>query len=95
MHAATSRPCSIRPRSRSSERRTTRTRSAAGHSSTCRRFGYRGEGLSDQPQAQPRRRATSLSLASRISRGPEVAIIAVPGDAALAAVDECAEHGVK
>ena len=60
-----------------------------------RRFGFRGQVFPinpNRPEIQGHRSFPSLDA---VPTAPDVAIIAVPGEAAVAAVDQCAAAGVK
>lgn len=60
-----------------------------------RRFGFRGQVFPinpNRPEIQGHRSFPSLDA---LPTAPDVAIIAVPGEAAVAAVDQCAVAGVK
>lgn len=60
-----------------------------------RRFGFRGQVFPinpNRPEIQGHRSFPSLDA---LPTAPDVAIIAVPGEAAVAAVDQCAAAGVK
>jgi acetate---CoA ligase (ADP-forming) len=59
------------------------------------RFGYRGKVYPINPKRTETLGYKTYPSLKDLPESPEVAIVAVPGDAALAAVDECAEHGVK
>ena len=59
------------------------------------RFGYRGKVYPINPKRTETLGYRTYPSLKDLPESPEVAIVAVPGDAALAAVDECAEHGVK
>jgi acetate---CoA ligase (ADP-forming) len=59
------------------------------------RFGYRGKVYPINPKRTETLGYKTYPSIKDLPESPEVAIVAVPGDAALAAVDECAEHGVK
>jgi acetate---CoA ligase (ADP-forming) len=59
------------------------------------RFGYRGKVYPINPKRIETLGYKTYPSIKDLPESPEVAIVAVPGDAALAAVDECAEHGVK
>jgi acetate---CoA ligase (ADP-forming) len=59
------------------------------------RFGYRGKVYPINPKRTETLGYKTYPSLKDLPGSPEVAIVAVPGDAALAAVDECAEHGVK
>jgi acyl-CoA synthetase (NDP forming) len=59
------------------------------------RFGYRGKVYPINPKRTETLGYKTYPALKDLPESPEVAIVAVPGDAALAAVDECAEHGVK
>jgi acyl-CoA synthetase (NDP forming) len=59
------------------------------------RFGYRGKVYPINPKRTETLGYKTYPSIKDLPESPEVAIVAVPGDAALAAVDECAERGVK
>src|SRR3954451_10445810 len=59
------------------------------------RFGYRGKVYPINPKRTETLGYKTYPSIKDLPESPEVTIVAVPGDAALAAVDECAERGVK
>jgi acyl-CoA synthetase (NDP forming) len=59
------------------------------------RFGYRGTVYPINPKRTETLGYKTYPALKDLPETPEVAIVAVPGDAALAAVDECADRGVK
>ncbi len=59
------------------------------------RFGFRGAVFPINPNRREIQGLPSFPALSALPHAPDVAIIAVPGAAAVAAVDECAEAGVK
>src|SRR5216110_66832 len=59
------------------------------------RFGYRGTIYPINPNAPEVQGHKSFASIAALPEAPEMAVIAVPGDAALAAVEECAARGVK
>ncbi|AWN48584.1 CoA-binding protein [Methylobacterium terrae] len=59
------------------------------------RFGFRGEVWPVNPRREEVQGRRTVPRLSGLSRAPDLAIIAVPGEAAVAALDECAEIGVK
>lgn len=60
-----------------------------------RRFGFRGRVLPINPNRTEVQGLPSYPSLDALSDAPDVAIIAVPGDAAVAAVEQCAAVGVK
>jgi len=60
-----------------------------------RRFAFRGRVLPINPKRREIQGLPSYPALSALPIAPDVAIIAVPGEDAVAAVDECAEAGVK
>lgn len=58
-------------------------------------FGFRGEVWPVNPRRDEVQGRRTVPRLSALSRAPDLAIIAVPGEAAVAALDECAEIGVK
>ena len=59
------------------------------------RFGFRGAVFPINPNRREIQGLPSFPALSALPHAPDVAIIAVPGAAAVAAVDECAAAGVK
>ncbi|MGE7413317.1 acetate--CoA ligase family protein [Methylobacterium tarhaniae] len=58
-------------------------------------FGFRGEVWPVNPKRDEVQGRRTVPRLSALSRAPDLAIIAVPGEAAVAALDECGEVGVK
>lgn len=59
------------------------------------RFGFRGAVYPINPNRAEIQGLRSFPGLAALPRAPDMAIIAVPGEAAIAAVDECARAGVK
>ncbi|TNC15830.1 acetate--CoA ligase family protein [Methylobacterium terricola] len=59
------------------------------------RFGFRGEVWPVNPRRDEVQGRRTVPRLSALSRAPDLAIIAVPGEAAVAALDECGAIGVK
>jgi acyl-CoA synthetase (NDP forming) len=60
-----------------------------------RRFGFKGSVYPINPNRREAQGYKAYPRLADLPEAPELAIIAVPGDAALAALDECAERGAK
>ena len=59
------------------------------------RFGFKGEVCPINPKRGEVQGLKAFPRLSDVPRAPDLAIIAVPGDAAVSALDECGEVGVK
>jgi acyl-CoA synthetase (NDP forming) len=59
------------------------------------RFGYGGQVYPINPKRSETRGYRTYPSLAALPESPELAIVAVPGDAAVMAIDDCAEHGVK
>ncbi|SFU75993.1 Acyl-CoA synthetase (NDP forming) [Methylobacterium sp. 174MFSha1.1] len=59
------------------------------------RFGFRGEVIPVNPRREEVQGLRTVPRLSDLDRAPDLAIVAVPGEAAVAALDECGAMGVK
>ncbi len=59
------------------------------------RFGFRGEVIPVNPRREEVQGLRTVPRLSDLARAPDLAIVAVPGEAAVAALDECGAMGVK
>ncbi|MBI3513959.1 MAG: acetate--CoA ligase family protein [Proteobacteria bacterium] len=59
------------------------------------RFGYRGTIYPINPNAPEVQGHKSFASIAALPEAPDMAVVAVPGDAAVTAVEECAARGVK
>jgi acyl-CoA synthetase (NDP forming) len=60
-----------------------------------RRFGYKGEVFPINPSRREVQGARCWGALEDLPKAPDMAVIAVPGEAAVRAIDDCARAGVK